>query len=109
MVCVAHEMELAHLDIPIMIGGATTSEMHVALKVAPVYDGPVVWMKDASQNSLAAARLLNREEREAYKAELDHRYDELRKSYHDEQQRLLSIDDARRQKLSLFDCHSDKK
>ena len=109
MVCVAHEMERAHLDIPIMIGGATTSEMHVALKVAPVYDGPVVWMKDASQNSLAAARLLNREEREAYKAELDHRYDELRKSYHDEQQRLLSIDDARRQKLSLFDSHSDKK
>lgn len=109
MVCVAHEMERAHLDIPIMIGGATTSEMHVALKVAPVYDGPVVWMKDASQNSLAAARLLNREECEAYKAELDHRYDELRKSYHDEQQRLLSIDDARRQKLSLFDSHSDKK
>ena len=109
MVCVAHEMERAHLDIPIMIGGATTSEMHVALKVAPVYDGPVVWMKDASQNSLAAARLLNREEREAYKAELDHRYDELRKSYHDEQQKLLSIGDARRQKLSLFDSHSDKK
>ena len=109
MVCVAHEMERAHLDMPIMIGGATTSEMHVALKVAPVYDGPVVWMKDASQNSLAAARLLNREEREAYKAELDHRYDELRKSYHDEQQKLLSIGDARRQKLSLFDSHSDKK
>ena len=48
MVNVAHEMQRAGLDIPIMIGGATTSELHVALKIAPVYGGPVVWMKDAS-------------------------------------------------------------
>ena len=46
MVNVAREMEKAGLHIPIMIGGATTSELHVALKIAPVYGGPVVWMKE---------------------------------------------------------------
>ena len=59
MVNVARELQRAHLNIPIMIGGATTSELHVALKIAPVYEGPVVWLKDASQNALVAARLLS--------------------------------------------------
>ena len=48
MVNVAKALRQAGLDIPIMIGGATTSQLHVALKIAPVYGGPVVWMKDAS-------------------------------------------------------------
>ena len=59
MVNVAEELKKAGMHIPIMIGGATTSELHVALKIAPVYGGPVVWMKDASQNSLVAAKLMN--------------------------------------------------
>ena len=63
MVNVATELKKAGLDIPIMIGGATTSELHVALKIAPVYGGPVVWMKDASQNALVAARLMNEEQK----------------------------------------------
>ena len=58
MVNVATELRKAGLNIPIMIGGATTSELHVALKIAPVYGGPVVWMKDASQNPLVAQRLM---------------------------------------------------
>ena len=62
MVNVARELQRAGLNIPIMIGGATTSELHVALKIAPVYGGPVVWMKDASQNALVAARLMNEEQ-----------------------------------------------
>ena len=63
MVNVARELQRAHLNIPIMIGGATTSELHVALKIAPVYEGAVVWLKDASQNALVAARLLSEEQR----------------------------------------------
>ena len=47
MVNVARELDRAGLHIPIMIGGATTSELHVALKIAPVYAGPVLWLKDA--------------------------------------------------------------
>ena len=50
MVNVAKELAAAGIDVPLMIGGATTSKLHVALKIAPVYGGPVVWVKDASQN-----------------------------------------------------------
>ena len=59
MVHVAMELHRVGLQIPIMIGGATTSALHTALKIAPVYDGPVVHLKDASQNVLVAARLMN--------------------------------------------------
>ena len=102
MVNVAREMEKAGLDIPIMIGGATTSELHVAIKVATVYHGPVVWMKDASQNALAAARLLNPDEQEGYVRELDARYDSVRAGYEEQQVQLKSLDEARRNKLELF-------
>ena len=102
MVNVAKEMKAAGLDIPIMIGGATTSQMHVALKIAPVYDGPVVWMKDASQNALAASRLLNAKEKERYTSELNEKYQELRDSYGKEQEKLMSLEEARKNKLDLF-------
>lgn len=49
MVHVVTELQRAGLDIPVMIGGATTSKLHTALKIAPVYHAPVVYMKDASQ------------------------------------------------------------
>lgn len=103
MINVAQEMEKSGLDIPIMIGGATTSQLHVALKIAPVYGGPVVWMKDASQNSLAAARLLNKNEEPAYINELNDKYESLRASYQDKQQKLLPLEEARKNRLRLFD------
>ncbi len=102
MVNVANEMQRAGLDIPIMIGGATTSELHVALKIAPVYGGPVVWMKDASQNALVAARLLNKDEEPKVERELEAKYQHLREEYEQEQQQLLSIDEARKQKKDFF-------
>lgn len=102
MVNVANEMQRAGLDIPIMIGGATTSELHVALKIAPVYSSPVVWMKDASRNALVANRLLNKEERREMEHELQETYRQLREEYQQEQQ-LLSLDEARRQKKVFFD------
>jgi 5-methyltetrahydrofolate--homocysteine methyltransferase len=102
MVNVAKEMKKAGLDIPIMIGGATTSQMHVALKIAPVYGGPVVWMKDASQNALAASRLLNDKEKGKYANELKEKYQELRKTYDKEQRELMSLEEARKNKLDLF-------
>lgn len=102
MVNVAREMQRAGLDIPIMIGGATTSELHVALKIAPVYGGPVVWMKDASQNALVAARLLNQQEKQEVVSQLDHRYEHLRHDYQQEQQSLLSLDEARKNKTDFF-------
>jgi 5-methyltetrahydrofolate--homocysteine methyltransferase len=94
MVNVAHEMQRAGLEIPIMIGGATTSELHVALKIAPVYGGPVVWMKDASQNAPVAARLLNKDEEQQMEQELQERYRHLRDEYRQEQE-LVSLKEAR--------------
>ena len=57
MVNTARAMQSAGLTVPILLGGATTSALHTALKVAPVYDGPVLWVKDASQMVLVAAYL----------------------------------------------------
>ena len=101
MVNVAKELQKAGMNIPIMIGGATTSELHVALKIAPVYSGAVVWLKDASQNALVAARLLNEEQQ--VEQELSEKYEHLREEYQQEQDNLLSIEEARKQKLNLFD------
>ncbi len=100
MVNVAKELREAGLQIPIMIGGATTSELHVALKIAPVYEGPVVWMKDASQNALTATRLMNDEKQ--IEKELKNTYATMRQQYAEEQQQLLSLDEARKKKLDLW-------
>ena len=101
MVNVARELQRAGLSIPIMIGGATTSELHVALKIAPVYGGPVVWMKDASQNALVAARLMNEEQ--AVEQELQAKYEHIRQDYQQQgQQQIVSIEEARRNKPNLF-------
>ena len=102
MVNVANEMQRAGLDIPIMIGGATTSELHVALKIAPVYGGPVLWMKDASQNALVAARLMNSEQEKQIEQELDEKYEKLRDNYQQQQQELLSLEEARKNKPNLW-------
>ena len=101
MVNVACELQRAHLNIPIMIGGATTSELHVALKIAPVYEGPVVWMKDASQNALVAARLMSEEQQ--VEQELSEKYEHLREDYQQQQQALVSLEEARKQKQNLFE------
>jgi len=101
MVNVARELQREGMDIPIMIGGATTSELHVALKIAPVYGGSVVWMKDASQNALVAARLMNDSKEVAH--ELEEKYEHLREEYQQAQDELLSIEEARKHKLNLFE------
>ncbi len=93
----------AGLNIPVMIGGATTSQLHVALKIAPLYDAPVVWVKDASVNPSIAAALLNEKERERFCKELDATYEKLRTGYKEEQQKVLSLSKARENKLNLFD------
>jgi 5-methyltetrahydrofolate--homocysteine methyltransferase len=102
MVHVAHELRKAGLEIPIMIGGATTSQLHVALKIAPVYGGPVLWMKDASQNAIAASHLLNAAEKQAYVDALNERYQQLRDEYNHEQQHIVSLEEARHNKPNLF-------
>lgn len=101
MVNVAKELQREGMSIPIMIGGATTSELHVALKIAPVYSGPVVWLKDASQNALVAARLMNDELK--VEQELTEKYQYLRDAYKQEQEELQTLEEARKNKLNLFE------
>lgn len=102
MVHTAKEMQKAGLRIPIMVGGATTSELHVALKIAPEYDGPVIWVKDASLNAGICARFLNEAECPRFEAELKERYEKLRQNYHEEQAKIASLSEARKNKLELF-------
>ena len=103
MVHVAMMMERAGLQIPIMVGGATTSSLHTALKIAPVYDGPVIHLKDASQNALVAAKLLNPELRKGYIEELHEEQASLRHKNEEKQVKLVSYEEAQRNKLKLFD------
>ena len=102
MVNVATEMERAGLSLPIMVGGATTSEMHVALKIAPIYSGIVVWVKDAAQNPIIAQRLMNPEEKARFAKELDEKYARLRDEYAAHQKKLSSLETARSNRLDLF-------
>lgn len=108
MVNVAVEMRKAGLDIPIIIGGATTSELHVALRIAPVYGGPVVWAKDAAQDVVIASRLMSRKDKAAYSEALNDKYESLRRQYNERQDELLGISDARQKKLRLFDDERQK-
>lgn len=102
MVHVVSELERAGLDIPVMIGGATTSKLHTALKIAPVYHAPVVYMKDASLNAPVAARLMNLDLRSTFAEELESEYRELREKNKTKQVKMVSLEEAQKNKLNLW-------
>ena len=78
MVSFAEEMERLGMTIPLLLGGATTSRAHTAVKVTRKYSGPVVWVKDASRSVGTAAALLSDERRGAFLAEVEKDYDSIR-------------------------------
>jgi 5-methyltetrahydrofolate--homocysteine methyltransferase len=101
MTYVASEMEKAGLKIPLLIGGATTSKIHTAVKISPNYSGPVVYVKDASINTFIVSQLMNAKTLPTYMAEVDAEYQLLR----DKQTKkvnLLSLDEAKSRKPNLF-------
>ncbi len=77
----AAEMQRQGLDIPLLIGGATTSRAHTAVKVSQKYDGPVVWVKDASRSVPVVANLLSEERRGTLLAEIEADYASLRERH----------------------------
>lgn len=87
MVTVATEMQRLGLEIPLLIGGATTSRAHTAVKVDPRYDAPVVWVKDASRSVPTVASLLHAERRVGLLADLKADYDSLRARHATKQDR----------------------
>jgi 5-methyltetrahydrofolate--homocysteine methyltransferase len=102
MVHVAQSLQAAGLRLPLLIGGATTSALHTALKIAPVYDGPVVHLKDASQNALVASKLLSPAFREDYIASLRQEQERLRNASTTKVQETVSLEQARKKRLKLF-------
>jgi len=95
MSIVAHEMEKAGFTIPLMIGGATTSKLHTAIKIDPKYNnGSVVYVKDASQAPAAVAKLINPDSQREYINEVKAEYQNLRDSMENKKTELIPIDEA---------------
>ncbi len=101
MVHVASELEKAGLRLPLLIGGATTSPLHTALKIAPAYSGPVIYARDASQVALIAGKLLNPSLKAAYVDEVNREYARLREEAASREKPKVSLEEARRQRLHL--------
>jgi len=103
MVYLAKEMDKFNIKIPIMIGGATTSRAHTAVKIAPEYKETVVHVNDASRAVTVASNLLQAETKEAYVKAIREEYDKLREGYlnRSRDKNFLSIEDARKNKLQL--------
>ena len=97
MVNVASEMERQGFDVPLLIGGATTSRAHTAVKVDERYHGPVVWVKDASRSVPVVAQLMSDTGRTQLLTDLKDDYDSLRERHAARQdtRKILSIEDAR--------------
>lgn len=103
MVYLAKELEKLNCKIPIMIGGATTSRAHTAVKIAPEYASTVVHVNDASRAVTVASNLLQNETKESYTTAIRAEYDQLREGYlsRSRDKNFLSIEEARKNKLQL--------
>ncbi len=103
MVHVAREMQRQGFTIPLMVGGATTSKAHTAVKIAPEYEHPVVWVKDASRAVGVAQNLVSDSMREAFVAGLRDEYARLAERHAGRQRATewLSLDEARRRRLVI--------
>jgi 5-methyltetrahydrofolate--homocysteine methyltransferase len=101
MAHVAREMERAGLGLPLLIGGATTSRTHTAVKIAPSYSGPVVYVPDASRSVPVVQGLLSADRRDAFVAQVRADYEKLRAAHRDKKGPgpLHSLEEARRRGL----------
>lgn len=101
MVQVVRLLSKAGISVPVMIGGATTSQLHTSIRIAPEYGGPVIWVRDASQNVPIAMRFLHPDEKDKAFEELKSEQQKLAES-HQSQSEILSIEEARKRKPNLF-------
>ncbi|MBF0281019.1 MAG: methionine synthase [Zetaproteobacteria bacterium] len=97
MVHIAKEMTRLEMNIPIMLGGATTSKAHTAVKIVPEYDAPVIWVKDASRAVGVAQNLISEKSRETFVAEIRNEYAAVRERFLNRQKQIswLSLAQAR--------------
>jgi 5-methyltetrahydrofolate--homocysteine methyltransferase len=102
MVYVAAKLEKEGFNIPLLIGGATTSKMHTAVKIAPRYSGPAVHVLDASRSVTVVSSLLG-DDREDFMGDIDDEYADLREEHYAglEERKYVTLAEARRKKLVL--------
>lgn len=102
MVTVASKLEKDGIRIPLLIGGATTSKMHTAVKIAPRFSGAAVHVLDASRSVTVVSSLLG-DDSEDFRADIDEEYADLREEHYAglEERRYVSLDEARKKKLCL--------
>lgn len=103
MVYLAKEMDKLNIKIPLMIGGATTSRAHTAVKIAPEYSDTVVHVNDASRAVTVAGNLINQHVKLDYAKTIRSEYDELREGFlnRSRDKNFLTIEEARKNKLQL--------
>lgn len=103
MIHVAKEMERRKMSLPLLVGGATTSRVHTAVKIDPVYSGPVVHVLDASRTVPVTSSLLQEDVSQVFAKEIKVEYDKLRTHYlsRSSAKEFVSIEDARKNKLSI--------
>ena len=107
MVVTVRAIRDAGLRIPVLVGGATTSKLHTALKIAPEYPGIVAWVKDASQMVIVAAQLKDPTTCAQFAEKTAAEYEELRQKHAAQTQTpLASLEAARANKLDLFSSSS---
>ena len=97
---IASEMEKRHMSIPIIIGGATTSKAHTALKIAPNYSGPIVYGYDASKTVEICKNLLSNNKYE-YIDSIKNEYEEVRNNYNKYEKRMIPLDEARENRFKI--------
>ena len=102
MVNTARTCQQMGLHVPILVGGATTSKLHTALKISPAYDGLVVWTKDASQMVPIVSQILNLETLERFSNKIRKEYEELRCQSLGVKTPVVALDEARNNRLKLF-------
>jgi 5-methyltetrahydrofolate--homocysteine methyltransferase len=95
MAHVAREMERQGLKLPLLIGGATTSKAHTAVKIAPSYGQPVVYVLDASRAVPVVSNLISKEHRANFGAQIREEYDRIRAQHGGQTAKLISIEEAR--------------
>uniref|UniRef100_A0A3P9I2P3 Methionine synthase n=1 Tax=Oryzias latipes TaxID=8090 RepID=A0A3P9I2P3_ORYLA len=103
MIYVAKEMERLGMRVPLLIGGATTSKRHTAVKIAPRYSCPVIHVLDASRSVVVCSQLLDETMKEDYFEELKEEYEEVRLEHYDslKDRRYLPLSEARQKALHL--------
>jgi 5-methyltetrahydrofolate--homocysteine methyltransferase len=103
MVHFAKEMEREGFTIPLIIGGATTSRIHAAVKVDPHYSGPAIHVLDASRSVTVCSSLMNRDQREPYVKGIKEEYAKAREAHLNKRsdKRFVSISDARKFKMQI--------